>query len=134
MLHSFTHRPVYIYGPLNYNPVEEMVFHRISQGRPVLVPGSGMQVTQLGHVKDLAVAFVKCLGNPKAYNQIYNISGERFVTFNGFVKACAEAAGMPEPKIINFNPKDFDLGKAKAYVGFLKLTPRCTRAPHSMAS
>lgn len=33
------------------------------------------QVTQLGHVKDLASAFTKCLGNKKAYNQIYNISG-----------------------------------------------------------
>lgn len=34
-----------------------------------------LQVTQLGHVKDLATAFVKCLGNEKAYGQIYNISG-----------------------------------------------------------
>lgn len=27
-------RPVYIYGPLNYNPVEEWFFHRIAAGRP----------------------------------------------------------------------------------------------------
>ena len=33
------------------------------------------QVTQLGHVKDLATAFVKTLGNRKAYNQIYNVAG-----------------------------------------------------------
>jgi len=59
-------RPVYIYGPLNYNPVEEFFFHRIAAGRPIPVPGSGIQVTQLGHVKDLADAFVKVLGNPKA--------------------------------------------------------------------
>lgn len=26
-------RPVYIYGPLNYNPVEEWFFHRIAAGR-----------------------------------------------------------------------------------------------------
>eukprot|EP00983_Pelagomonas_calceolata_P007076 230511-Pelagomonas_calceolata.AAC.3 len=69
-------RPVYIYGPLNYNPVEEWFFHRIAAGRPVPVPSSGIQVTQLGHVKDLAAAFTKCLGNKKAYNQIYNISGK----------------------------------------------------------
>jgi nucleoside-diphosphate-sugar epimerase len=37
-------RPVYIYGPLNYNPVEEWFFHRLAAGRPVPVPGSGMQV------------------------------------------------------------------------------------------
>ncbi|GFH18015.1 epimerase domain-containing protein [Haematococcus lacustris] len=37
-------RPVYIYGPLNYNPVEEWFFHRIKAGRPIPVPGSGMQL------------------------------------------------------------------------------------------
>lgn len=37
-------RPVYIYGPLNYNPVEEWFFHRLKEGRPIPVPGSGMQV------------------------------------------------------------------------------------------
>lgn len=35
------------------------------------------QVTQLGHVKDLATAFVKILGNPKAAHQVYNLAGER---------------------------------------------------------
>ncbi|XP_052298524.1 chloroplast stem-loop binding protein of 41 kDa b, chloroplastic isoform X5 [Citrus sinensis] len=44
-------RPVYIYGPLNYNPVEEWFFHRLKAGRPIPIPGSGIQVTQLGHVK-----------------------------------------------------------------------------------
>ncbi|CAI5498424.1 unnamed protein product [Closterium sp. Naga37s-1] len=48
-------RPVYIYGPLNYNPVEEWFFHRLHAGRPIPVPGSGMQITQLGHVKLMQV-------------------------------------------------------------------------------
>uniref|UniRef100_A0A251TB17 3-hydroxyisobutyryl-CoA hydrolase n=1 Tax=Helianthus annuus TaxID=4232 RepID=A0A251TB17_HELAN len=45
-------RPVYIYGPgpLNYNPVEEWIFHRLKAGRPIPIPKSGLQVTQLGHV------------------------------------------------------------------------------------
>lgn len=34
-----------------------------------------LQVTQLGHVKDLATAFALCLGNRNASKQIYNISG-----------------------------------------------------------
>lgn len=108
-------RPVYIYGPLNYNPVEEWFFHRIKAGRPIPVPNSGMQVTQLGHVKDLAHAFMAVLGNPKASRQVYNISGARVVTFDGIAKACAEAAGAPEPQIVHYNPKDFDFGKAKAF-------------------
>jgi len=69
-----------------------------------------MQVTQLGHVKDLATAFVKILGNPKAARQVYNVAGERFVTFDGIAKACAEAAGMPCPELVHFDPKDFVSG------------------------
>jgi hypothetical protein len=37
------------------------------------------------------------------------------VSFNGIAKACAKAGGFPEPEIINFNAKDFDFGKAKAF-------------------
>lgn len=74
-----------------------------------------LQVTQLGQVKDLATAFHKILGNSKAKNQIYNISGARFVTFDGIAKACAKAAGAPEPELIHYNPKDFDFGGKKAF-------------------
>lgn len=108
-------RPVYIYGPLNYNPVEEWFFHRIAAGRPIPVPGNGKQITQLGHVKDLADAFVRCLGNERAKNQIYNISGERLVTFDGIARACAEAAGAPEPELVHFDAADFDFGGKKAF-------------------
>jgi nucleoside-diphosphate-sugar epimerase len=70
-------------------------FHRIAAKRPIPVPGTGLQVTQLGHVKDLSDAFVKVLGNTKAANEIYNISGERFVTFDGIARACAIAGEGP---------------------------------------
>ncbi|XP_073023602.1 chloroplast stem-loop binding protein of 41 kDa b, chloroplastic-like [Primulina eburnea] len=108
-------RPVYIYGPLNYNPVEEWFFHRLKAGRPIPIPNSGMQVTQLGHVKDLAVAFLRVLGNEKASEEVFNISGEKYVTFDGLARACAKAGGFPEPEIIHYNPKGFDFGKKKAF-------------------
>ncbi|KAF9669830.1 hypothetical protein SADUNF_Sadunf13G0005300 [Salix dunnii] len=108
-------RPVYIYGPLNYNPVEEWFFHRLKAGRPIPIPNSGVQITQLGHVKDLAKAFIQVLGNEKASQQVFNISGEKYVTFDGLAKACAKAAGFPEPEIVHYNPKEFDFGKKKAF-------------------
>ncbi|KAL8027230.1 hypothetical protein ABFS82_14G084100 [Erythranthe guttata] len=108
-------RPVYIYGPLNYNPVEEWFFHRLKAGRPIPIPNSGIQITQLGHVKDLATAFIKVLGNEKASKEIFNISGEKYVTFDGLAKACAKAGGFPEPEIIHYNPKEFDFGKKKPF-------------------
>ncbi|KAI5021903.1 hypothetical protein ZWY2020_058633 [Hordeum vulgare] len=100
-------RPVYIYGPLNYNPVEEWFFHRLKASRPIPIPNAGNQITQLGHVK--------VLGNPKASKQVYNISGSKYVTFDGIARACAKAGGFPEPEIIHYNPKDFDFCKKKAF-------------------
>ncbi|KAL0884653.1 hypothetical protein Bca101_008634 [Brassica carinata] len=108
-------RPVYIYGPLNYNPVEEWFFHRLKAGRPIPVPNSGIQISQLGHVKDLATAFLAVLGNEKASREIFNISGEKYVTFDGLARACAKAGGFPEPEIVHYNPKEFDFGKKKAF-------------------
>ncbi|XP_074311286.1 chloroplast stem-loop binding protein of 41 kDa b, chloroplastic isoform X2 [Silene latifolia] len=108
-------RPVYIYGPLNYNPVEEWFFHRLKAGRPIPIPGSGVQITQLGHVKDLAKAFILVLGNEKASRKIFNISGEKYVTFDGLARACAKAAGFPEPELVHFNPKEYDFGKKKPF-------------------
>ncbi|KAE8818810.1 chloroplast stem-loop binding protein of 41 kDa b, chloroplastic [Hordeum vulgare] len=106
-------RPVYIYGPLNYNLVEEWFFHRLKARRPIPIPNAGNQITQLGH--DLATAFINVLGNPKASKQVYKISDSKYVTFDGIARACAKAGGFPEPEIIHYNPKDFDFGKKKAF-------------------
>ena len=110
-------RPTYIYGPLNYNDLEAWFFDRIIRDRPIPIPGNGMHITQLGHVKDLAMAMAAVLGNSKATGQIYNISGEKYVTFDGLARACAAAAGKsPEDlKLVHYNPKDFDFGKRKAF-------------------
>lgn len=41
-------------------------------------------------MRDLADAFVKCLDNYKAAKQIYNISGERYVSFSGIANLCGQ--------------------------------------------
>lgn len=96
-------------------------------------------------LQDLAKTFVKVLGNPKASKQVFNISGSKYVTFDGLAKACAkvslvlkkikifriffivsfmsddlyiifsQAAGFPEPELIHYNPKEFEFGKKKAF-------------------
>ncbi len=110
-------RPVYIYGPQNYNPLEAWFFDRIVRDRVIPIPGNGLHFTQFGHVQDLASAMVAVLGNPQAIGQIYNISGDRYVTFDGLAKAAAIAAGKSadDLKIVHYNPKDFDFGKKKAF-------------------
>ncbi len=110
-------RPVYIYGPQNYNPLEEWFFDRLVQGRPIPIPGSGMALTQLGHCEDLASAMVSILGNKTAIGQIYNISGDKAVTFDGLARACAIAIGKDPStvKIVHYDPAQFDFGKRKAF-------------------
>ncbi len=108
-------RPTYIYGPQNYNPLEGWFFDRIVRDRPIPIPGKGFHITQLGHCYDLANAMAAVLGNETAIGQIYNISGDRYVTFDGLARACAEAAGKSEVKLIHYDPKQFDFGKRKAF-------------------
>lgn len=110
-------RPVYIYGPQNYNPLEQWFFDRVVRDRPIPIPGNGMHLTQLGHVQDLAAAMAAVLGNETAIGQIYNISGEKAVTFDGLARACATAAGKdPDSlQLVHYDPEAFDFGKAKAF-------------------
>lgn len=110
-------RPVYIYGPQNYNDLEAWFFDRIVRDRPIPIPGDGMAITQLGHVYDLAAAMTYVLGNLNAIGKIYNVSGDRYVTFDGLARACAIAAGKsPEDlTLVHYDPKQFDFGKRKAF-------------------
>ncbi|MBE9063081.1 NAD-dependent epimerase/dehydratase family protein [cf. Phormidesmis sp. LEGE 11477] len=110
-------RPVYIYGPQNYNPLEKWFFDRLVRDRVIPIPGSGMALTHLGHCQDLAAAMVSVLGNDKAVGEIYNVSGEKAVTFDGLARGCAIAIGRdPDTiEIVHYDPKDFDFGKQKAF-------------------
>ena len=40
--------------------------------------------------QDLARAFIQVLGNEKASRQVFNISGDKYVTFDGLARACAK--------------------------------------------
>jgi len=110
-------RPTYIYGPQNYNDLEAWFFDRLVRDRPILIPGNGKHITQLGHIQDLVNAMAAVVGNEKAVGQIYNISGDRYVTFDGLAEACAIAAGKSteDIKIIHYDPSQFDFGKRKAF-------------------
>ncbi|CAB1098551.1 unnamed protein product [Ectocarpus sp. CCAP 1310/34] len=110
-------RPTYIYGPLNYNPLEQYFFERLDQDRTVIVPGHGQHLTGLGHVKDLARAMANVLGKESAKGQVYNVQDNRAITFDGMVRACAEAMGKDPAavKIKHFEPANFDFGKKKAF-------------------
>ncbi|MGF1478012.1 MAG: NAD-dependent epimerase/dehydratase family protein [Cyanophyceae cyanobacterium] len=110
-------RPTYIYGPQNYNDLEAWFFDRIVRQRPIPIPGNGLHITQFGHVQDLARAMAAILGNERAKGEIYNVSGDRYTTFDGLARTCAQAAGVnaDDLQLVHYDPKQFDFGKRKAF-------------------
>ena len=110
-------RPTYIYGPMNYNPLEEYFFERLDAGRTVCIPGHGQHITGLGHVEDLAVAMAQIIGREQCKQQIYNIQDVQSVTFEGLTMLCAKAMGMDTAKVgvKLYDKKEFDFGEKKAF-------------------
>jgi len=110
-------RPTYIYGPLNYNPLEEYFFERLDAGRAICIPGHGQHITGLGHVEDLAVAMAQIIGRDQAKGKIYNVQDTQSTTFEGLAKLSAEAMGMKQDdaKLKFYNKSMFDFGEKKAF-------------------
>jgi nucleoside-diphosphate-sugar epimerase len=88
-------RPTHVYGPLNTRNNETFFFDRLLRGRPILIPGDGGWLRQLGHVEDLADAMAAMLGDRRAFGQAYNVTGEEAVTQIGFVDLIAEVVKRP---------------------------------------
>ncbi|KAL8160247.1 hypothetical protein V2J09_001784 [Rumex salicifolius] len=108
-------RPQYMLGSGNNKDCEEWFFDRIVRGRPIPIPGSGMQLTNIAHVRDLSSMLTVAVKNPDAASgNIFNCVSDRAVTLNGIAKLCAEAAGLPL-KIVHYDPKAVGVDAKKAF-------------------
>jgi len=110
-------RPTYIYGPGNYNPLEEYFFVRLDAGRKLCIPGHGQHLMGLGHVEDLAVAMAQIIGRPQAVGKCYNVQDSQCITFQGMGTMCAKAMGM-DPKKVDFMfypKKEMNFGDLKSF-------------------
>ncbi|WOH01684.1 hypothetical protein DCAR_0521069 [Daucus carota subsp. sativus] len=108
-------RPQYMIGSGNNKDCEEWFFDRIVRGRPVLIPGSGMQLTNISHVKDLSSMLTLAVENPAAAScKIFNCVSDRAVTLDGMAKLCAQAAGLPV-EIVHYDPKALSFDAKKAF-------------------
>ncbi|CAL9159566.1 chloroplast stem-loop binding protein of 41 kDa a, chloroplastic-like [Musa acuminata AAA Group] len=108
-------RPQYMIGSGNNKDCEEWFFDRIVRDRPVPIPGSGMQLTNISHVRDLSSMLSLAVENSAAANgKIFNCVSDRAVTFDGLAKLCAQAAGR-ELKVIHYDPKAVGIDAKKAF-------------------
>ncbi|KAK4741687.1 hypothetical protein SAY87_025275 [Trapa incisa] len=108
-------RPQYMIGSGNNKDCEEWFFDRIVRSRPVPIPGSGMQLTNIAHVRDLSSMLTLAVENPDAASgNIFNCVSDRAVTLDGMAKLCAQAAGFPV-NIVHYDPKAVGIDAKKAF-------------------
>ena len=93
-----------VYGPRNIMPDrEQRMYARLEQGRPVLVPGDGTTLSQVGHVDDQARALEAVMHAPATVGRRYNLTGKGFQTDLGYVRTTAEHLGIePDLRFIPF--------------------------------
>jgi nucleoside-diphosphate-sugar epimerase len=77
------------------------VVHRMRQGKPVIVIGDGTSLWTLTHHRDFAYAFLGLLGNPHAIGESFHITGDEWLSWNQIYQLVAEAAGVPDPKLVH---------------------------------
>ena len=88
-----------VYGPRNIIPDrEQRMFARLEAGRPVLIPGDGTTVSQVGHVDDQARALEAITRAPATVGKRYNLTGRHFQTDLGYVATTAAHIGV-EPDL-----------------------------------
>jgi len=86
-------RPVYVYGPYNYRKRETFIFEKALKGLPLCICGNGENIVQFGFVEDLAEAMLLMANNKLAYGEAFNVSGNKLVTVDTFIRLAANAVG-----------------------------------------
>jgi len=107
-------RPSYVYGPENPIDRETLLFDRITRELPVLIPYSGEGVIQLGHVDDLCSALYLIANSDKGIGEVYNISGNEYITLNGLVSLISEIIGRTT-RVYHVRPEELGFAQRQLF-------------------
>jgi len=89
-----------VFGPNNILPDrEQRMFVRLHRGRPVLIPGDGTTLGQVGHVEDEARALRMLMQNPRTFGRRYNLTGADYYSDEGYVDTFAAVLGVEPRKV-----------------------------------
>jgi nucleoside-diphosphate-sugar epimerase len=89
-----------VFGPNNIIPDrEQRMFVRLARGRPVLIPGDGTTLGQIGHVDDEARALRMMAGRPVTFGRRYNLTGGDYYSDEGYVDTFAQVVGVSPEKL-----------------------------------
>jgi nucleoside-diphosphate-sugar epimerase len=78
---------------------EQRMFQRLLLGRPVLIPGDGTTLSQVGHVDDGAVAMRMLMMQPQTFGKRYNLTGRDYWSDESYVDTFAEVIGVTPHKV-----------------------------------
>jgi nucleoside-diphosphate-sugar epimerase len=96
---SITRYPM-VYGPRNSSPMREaLMFRRLREKRPILVPGDGATLSHLSYVFDQAAAACAMMLNPRTFGQAYNMASREYYSDDIYVDVLAEIAGVTPEKV-----------------------------------
>jgi nucleoside-diphosphate-sugar epimerase len=97
-----------VFGPNNtLRDREQKMFHRLLLGRPVLVPGDGETLLQIGHVDDQARALEQMMGRSVTFGRRYNLTGAQAVTRNAYVAEMERVVGR-DANVVRIPPAAMD--------------------------
>ena len=90
-------RPCVTYGDtrIPYGIAPQYGYHwtlveRIMNGKPIITWNGGNNKFNITRVEDFAIGVVGLLGNPKAYNEAFNIVGDETPTWNDVLKSLSK--------------------------------------------
>ena len=99
-------RPCVTYGDtrIPYGISPQYGYHwtlvaRILAGKPIITWNNGKNRCNMTRVEDFAVGVVGLIGNPKAYNEAFNVCGDEFPSQGEVLDTIAEIVDHPIKKI-----------------------------------
>jgi nucleoside-diphosphate-sugar epimerase len=127
-----------VFGPHNILPDrEQRMFVRLLTGRPILIPGDGTTIAQVGYVDDQARALRMLMGKSATFGRRYNLTGADFFTAEGYVDTFAQVVGTPASKLFIPAPLMDDLfdGRvaARPVAVAAKIDTRASERPDELA-
>jgi nucleoside-diphosphate-sugar epimerase len=93
------------------------IIDRLLKGKKTIIPGDGTSLWTLTYNADFADAFVKVLGNPKTYGEVYHLTSDFVYTWERINELLCENLGVI-PKVIHI-PSDFIIKHAPFLEGEL---------------
>ncbi len=90
----------------------DAIARRLLRGAPVIVHGDGQSLWTLTRSADLAVPFVRLLGNGQALGEDFHITNDRAFTWDQITRAVAAGLGVeakiihvPTDTLVRYNPE-----------------------------